>query len=207
MILFRILVISFLCQVFVATGTSEKVPLSHCVRRLYRHVTFLQAVNAGSKKPVIKVDVMPIQCKHELMQWCIKKMHDEECIDALFDVWRTFTHHSTDSCLEDELFVRDFAALVYVIYMNIITIAVRGSFHDFMVLYNQVLVLPLPDLLDLLDIFYERLGVIFHAYAHSTLSYTDLIKQYWWAPLAIGAAIVTSVLKWYMRRPLHISPQ
>lgn len=203
MIILRVMIGSFLCYSLLMGSNTGNMRLSDYVERLCRHVTFLKAVNKGSTRPVIKFDGMPTQCRHELMKWCIKKIHDEERIDPLFDVWQAFTQHSRDTCLEDEVFVRDFAALIYVIYMNIITVAVRGSFQEFMILYNQVLVLPLPDLLDLLDIFYERLGVIFHAYSSSTFSYTDLIKEYWWAPLAVGAAVATGALQWYLRRPMH----
>jgi hypothetical protein len=181
------------------TALQEKNVTSDVVKKLVRHVTFLKRINTTFKKPVIKVEAMPAQCKHELMRWCIKKIHDEQCMDVIFDVWDAFTTHCTDACADDALFVHDFAALLYVVYMNITTLAVRTNFQDFMTLYTQVSGLPIEDLLTLLDIFYERLGIIFQAYS-TTASYGSLIKEYWWVPVAILTAGCTQLVRWYLKR-------
>lgn len=195
MLLFRVIWICALSQFFLAVGTA---PIGDCVARLARHVDFFRGIAPKIKTPVGAVQQGP-QCRHELMRWCVKKIHEEQSIQALFDVWYTFKYHMADNCSDDEVFVHDFAALIYVLYMTTVMVAVRATFQDFMILYNQVLLLPLPDLLDLIDIFFERIGVIFNAYNASHLSYVDLVREYWWAPIAIGAALATGIMQWYLR--------
>jgi len=169
------------------------------VQRLVHHVVFLQKINTTLKKPIIKVDVVPSICKHELTRWCIQKIHDEQNIDALFDAWKAFSAHSVDTCTEDCLFVQDFAALIYVIYMNIIALTTRTNFQDFMTIYTQVSELPIEELLNLLDLFYQRLGIILHAYTAAT-SQGSIIQEYWWVPVAALAAVGTKLLHWYIQR-------
>lgn len=174
------------------------------VQRLHRHVTFLQKINSVVKKPVIvpviTVEAVPPCCKHELMRWCLQKIHDEQCIDVAFDVWRAFTSHSTDVCAEDCVFVHDFSALLYVVYMNIMSVKPRANLYDFMVLYTHVSELPIEELLDILDVLYDRIGLIFAAYASTSFSYTTAIKEYWWVPVAVIIAVGVKVLRWYSRR-------
>lgn len=182
----------------------DAIQTSLAIERLSQHVRFLKKINTTLKRPLIKVEsTLPLD-KHELVYWCIKKMHDERCIDVIFDVWSAFVVHSTDVCTDDCLFVHNFAALVYVIYMNIITITARTSFHDFSALYIQIAELPIEELLDLLDIFYQRLGIILQAYSAAT-SYTMLLQDYWWVPAAILAASCTKILHWYLHHAYYRS--
>lgn len=174
-------------------------PTTYIVERLAHHVKFLQKINTTFKQPTIKVDPLQPLCKHELTRWCIQKIREEQRLDVVFDVWGAFTAHTADTCTDDCIFVHDFAALIYVIYMNIVTLAARVQFQDFLTLYAQVSELPIEELLNLLDIFYERLGIIFQAYSE-TASYTHFAKEYWWIPGAVLAAVATKIVHWYLNR-------
>lgn len=182
-----------------ASANTHHPPALH-VERLARHVLFLQKINTTLKNPTIQVNSIPDICKHALMQWCIQKIHDERCINVVFDVWKTFSTHSTNTCLNDCLFVHNFAALIYVIYMNMITLATRTPLQDFIILYEQVSELPIEELLNLLDILYERMEIIFQVYSATPLTPLSIAaKKYWWVPIAILAALSVKFMHWHIQ--------
>lgn len=134
--------------------------------------------------------------KHELVVDCVEQIKQNSSLQPLFYLWDAIQEYKL---IDNESFIKEFISLIISIYSNILNDAANTtpeaalSIDEVAKLYDQITQLPVPQLLDVLDVYTEQYS--------NVLSYLDIdakkvqsslhfIKQHWKriAPIFVACA-------------------
>jgi hypothetical protein len=148
---------------------------------------------------------IPAIFKHELIIQCIEQMKQSGTLQPFFKLWKRL---ATYDFIEDRVLLQEFVRLMIILYEQLIVstresvdndarIASQATVGDMMQMYEKISTLPIADLLTLLDEMSDRYEYIVQEYEFSnkTLSWSDWLKKYWWAPPVIIVSFALVVLR------------
>lgn len=126
-----------------------------------------------------------INFKHEVIANCVDTMIDTKSFDSLFSLWHKFSSYLF---IDDQLFLKEFVSLQYMIFSRLIDCLKPNqpkapTPHEIIDLYDSVAALPMPEMLNSLDVLVEQLIIIMEKYEiDSAMSWTMWFAKYWWVP-------------------------
>lgn len=134
--------------------------------------------------------------KHPAIQASLESIVETKTLHSLFALWRDFIAYKFAN---DALFLQEFVALEYMIYGKLIE-CLQGSrakdvptVEDLIELYTSIATLPIPEMLNSLDLLVEELTAMIEKYElNTTLGWTEWFKKYWWVPPVIIASVVVN---------------
>lgn len=137
--------------------------------------------------------------KHELVALCIKKMKYVRTLAPIHETWHVFLQTYAD--VEKDQFVKDFAILIFCIYASMLAelendhfVTGRVTLVDVFVLYGKVSLIPIRELLNLLDLCYVRFEFLLKEYGmFSSLTWSEWFGKYWWVPPVVIVSLIYNV--------------
>ena len=180
------------------------------LHRLEKHIKILGRFNTtiknrfqgyGQFKEHIAFNNIDVKLfKHELIILCLKKMLRYKSISPVIEVWEIFLQ--SFKMVDSEQFIKDLAVLVFCIYTNLLTEFEHikgGSVHkvtlvDVFVLYGKVSLIPIRELLNLLDLCYVRFEFLLKEYGFfSSMNWQEWLEKYWWVPPVIILSVTYNI--------------
>lgn len=193
---------------------AESLDVNMAIKRLKPHIEVLEQFNTKNKllkllpyktpNRFIFIDDIA-DFTHGLLRICVKKMLNEESLDPLFVMWRLFINEYQD--VDSEIFLREMSILLFSIYKNIFTAylqnrsvatpAIDAAFLQSAIeLYQRVSVLPIKEILEILDDCLVQFTVIMKDYGiDENKTWITWLKKYWWVPPVVVSSMFFSIIK------------
>ncbi|MCL4229659.1 hypothetical protein KJZ61_03120 [Candidatus Dependentiae bacterium] len=193
---------------------ADSLDVNVTIKRLKPHIEILEQFNTKNKL----LKLLPYKAPnrfifiddiadftHGLLRICVKKMLNEESLDPLFVMWRLFITEYQD--VESEIFLREMSILLFSIYKNIFTAylqnrsvatpAIDAAFlQSAIALYQRVSVLPIKEILEILDDCLVQFTVIMKDYGiDENKTWIAWLKKYWWVPPVVVSSMFFSIIK------------
>lgn len=174
------------------------------IQRLFKSIALLTKINTQYLHPLWDCLVHTIQnnaisFKHKTVQECLSSILQTQSLEPLFSLWRDFMAYKFAN---DTLFLQEFVTLEYMLYRKLIdclhfeNLRASPAAEDLIDLYASIATLPVPQMLNSLDMLVEELIVIMEKYElNAAMSWTEWFKKYWWVPpIVISSVIINFVL-------------
>lgn len=187
------------CQLCKPLSEKDNVMTMLC---LTRHVRLLELLEYYSRSPNDVTQILAyegIPFEHPLISWGAQMVQAKKTLMPFVSIWKLFKDCKTGDHNCDKEFLLECARFICITYQQILTYKIQEkvTLTDVITLYSRIALLPLPELLTVLDELYEHIKVIMDDYkTDEPFSMITWIQNYWWVPPVAAASLVISYLKW-----------
>lgn len=124
-------------------------------------------------------------------------------LDPLLEVWDLFMYKF--KAIDNMQFIKDIAILIFCIYTNLLSEyseyevskehgIKRVTLVDIFVLYGKVSLIPVRELLNLLDLCYVRFDILLQEYEFfSDRTWGEWFQKHWWVPPVIAISLIYNI--------------
>ncbi|MDR3550431.1 MAG: hypothetical protein P4L31_03390 [Candidatus Babeliales bacterium] len=142
-------------------------------------------------------DFTHLPFSNEAVRFYVVQMKQTQSLVPLFRLWHSIVSYKY---IDDTVFLQEVSMLLLIVHRQI-AIDFNGaatkdssSLHDIIQLYEAISTMPIPDLLNSLDVVVDQCIEIIEKYElDSSMSWRSWFKKYWWMPPVVIASVVINV--------------
>lgn len=176
----------------LAIHTDEVAFRYYCLHRLSRAMEYLLSQPIESDAHVARAP---------LFHWQ-KRSKKSKTLPQLWDDVKQYKY------VDNDRFIHDFVSYVFILLSKQCdgeTAQKRLSHADVIAIHQQVEQLPIEDILNAIDVIVSQVGSVVDHYQKSGLSFSQWIKQYWWAPPLLVSTVILKFIAFYYQK-YHATP-
>lgn len=194
---------------FVAVSNQFCKPLSekdgflaiHCLARHVRLLELLEYYTKAPRSDIIRMLAYEgIPFEHPLISWGAQMVQTKKTLMPFVSIWKLFKNCKAGDHNCDKEFLLECGRFICITYQQIIAYKNpdnKVTLTDVITLYSRIALLPLPELLTVLDELYEHIKIITDEYkTEEPFSAITWIQNYWWVPPVAAMSLIISYLKW-----------